>query len=103
MIDNTKRLSQRHFLIGHGAVFSAAVLVACAPAAPKVPAAPAAADAPTTDAPAAEPTVAINQYGTSDAPTVVWHGLGGADGATFATMLANARGESRRRRQLGIV
>lgn len=86
MIDNTKRLSRRHFLISSGAVFSAAVLVACAPAG-SAPAAPAAADAPAADAPAAEPTVAINQYGTSDTPTVVWHGLGGADGATFATML----------------
>jgi hypothetical protein len=32
MIDNTKGLSHRHFLINSGAVFSAAVLVACAPA-----------------------------------------------------------------------
>jgi len=86
MIDNTKRLSRRHFLISSGAVFSAAVLVACAPAAPAGDA-PAAADAPAADAPAAEPTVAVGVYGDADAKIVIWHGLGGADGTVFAQML----------------
>jgi ABC-type glycerol-3-phosphate transport system substrate-binding protein len=79
-----QRISRRQFLIGSAALSSFAVLVACAPP----PAGEQAADtAAAAEAPAAEPTVAINSYGTASDPVVVWHGLGGADGATFATML----------------
>jgi ABC-type glycerol-3-phosphate transport system substrate-binding protein len=88
MFDNTtrRRISRRHFLIGSAAISTFAALAACAPA----PAGEQAADtqaASDAAAPAPEPTVAIGEYGTSDARVTVWHGLGGADGATFATML----------------
>ncbi len=89
-LNDDKRLSRRKFLIGSGTVLSAAILVACAPAG-QAPAAPAAggdaAKPADANAPTPEPTVAINKYGKADKPTVVWHGLGGADGATFAKML----------------
>jgi ABC-type glycerol-3-phosphate transport system substrate-binding protein len=82
----TKPISRRQFLIGSAAVSAFAALAACAPApAGEQAAENAAAEAPAV--PAAEPTVAIGEYGQGDNPTVVWHGLGGADGATFATML----------------
>lgn len=81
------RLSRRQFLIGSAAVSAFAALAACAPgAAPAGEAAgEAAAEAPAAAAEA--PTPAIGVYGESDAKIVIWHGLGGADGATFATML----------------
>ncbi len=79
-------LSRRQFLINSAAATAFLALAACAPGAAG-PAAEAPAEAAPAEAPAAEPTVAINKYGESDTPVVVWHGLGGADGATFATML----------------
>jgi len=83
---DAKRFSRRQFLISSGAVLSAAVLVACAPAG-QAPAAPAAAPAAGAAAAVPTPTVGINEYGKADKPVVVWHGLGGADGKTFAEML----------------
>jgi ABC-type glycerol-3-phosphate transport system substrate-binding protein len=94
-----KIVSRRQFLIS-GSLLAGATLAACAapPAQAPAPAAPAAeqpaaeapaAEAPAEPAPEAEPTVAIGEYGTGDNPTVIWHGLGGADGATFATMMGD--------------
>jgi|GEM_PF-518246 len=57
---------------------------AAAPAATDTPAAAAAAAPAATKPP---PTVAVGEYGSGGTPTVIWHGLGGADGAVFATML----------------
>lgn len=98
--NDKKTLSRRQFLIGAGVLSAAATLAACgAPAATPAPApteapkaeAPAAeapkAEAPAAEAPAAEPTPAVGEYGSGGTPTVIWHGLGGADGAVFATML----------------
>jgi len=90
-LGDDKRLSRRKFLIGSGTVLSAAVLVACVPAG-QAPAAgsnsgAAAGNSGGEATPTPEPTVAIGEYGKADKPTVVWHGLGGADGATFAKML----------------
>lgn len=89
-----KTLSRRQFLI-NGSLLATATLAACAapaaqPAAPAAeqPAAPAE-EKPAEPAVEAEPTVAIGEYGTGGTPTVIWHGLGGADGATFATMMAD--------------
>lgn len=79
-------LSRRQFLINSAAVSAFLALAACAPGAAG-PAAEAPVDAAPAEAPAAEPTVAIGEYGTGDNPVILWHGLGGADGATFATML----------------
>ncbi|MCX6049869.1 MAG: extracellular solute-binding protein [Chloroflexi bacterium] len=81
------KLSRRQFLISSGTVLSVAVLAACAPAGQAPAAAPA--DAPAAGAAAAvpTPTVGINEYGKADKPVLLWHGLGGADGATFAKML----------------
>jgi ABC-type glycerol-3-phosphate transport system substrate-binding protein len=99
-VSSKKTLSRRQFLIS-GSLLASATLAACAApaAAPAAPAAEApaaeapAAEAPATEAPAepapaAEPTVAVSTFGTGT-PTVIWHGLGGADGAVFATMLKN--------------
>lgn len=82
-----KRMSRRQFLVGSATVSVLAALAACAPAQVNQPAAEAPAAAPADAGPAPEPTVAVNQYGQASDPVVVWHGLGGADGATFATML----------------
>jgi ABC-type glycerol-3-phosphate transport system substrate-binding protein len=104
-----KSLSRRQFLIGAGLISAAATLAACgAPAAPAAPAAEKPAEKPAEPAaveekpaepapaeekpaeepaPAAEPTAAVGEYGSGGTPTVIWHGLGGADGAVFATML----------------
>ena len=94
-----KTITRRKFLMGAGLVATAGLAAACAPAAPAATSAPAAAGAATeapkaTEAPAAaaaaatpEPTVAVGEYGTGGTPTVIWHGLGGADGAVFAKML----------------
>jgi len=65
------------------------MLAACV--ATPAPGAPAAA-APTTaaadaNAPTPIPTVALNNYGKEDNAAVLWHGLTGADGTTFAKML----------------
>jgi multiple sugar transport system substrate-binding protein len=89
MLDQVQnhRLSRRRFLIGSAALSTFAILAACAPA----PAGEQAADAA---APTPEPTVAIGEYGSSDARVTVWHGLGGADGATFATMLEQYANEN---------
>ena len=95
-LDKTS-LTRRKFLIASGTLFAGATLAACgAPAAapkaaePAAPAAPAAAEpakaAEPTKAP--EPTPAIGEYGTGGTPTVLWHGLGGADGAVFAHHVA---------------
>lgn len=109
--DSNKTISRRKFLMGAGLVATAGLAAACAPA-PAAPAAQAPAGAAVgaaTEAPAAgagagagaaeatatidpaaptpEPTVAVGEYGSGGTPTVVWQGLGGADGATFATML----------------
>lgn len=86
-VQGTKRFSRRQFLIGSAAVSVFAALAACAPApagAPAAEAPAAAADAPVADA---APTPAVGVYGESDAKVVIWHGLGGADGAVFAQML----------------
>ena len=95
------RLSRRKFLFTTGTLIAGATLAACAapaaapaapgataaaPAAGEATAAPAAGAATEVPPPAPEPTVAIGEYGTGT-PTLVWHGLGGADGAVFATML----------------
>lgn len=92
-IHSKKIVSRRQFLLGTSLIATAA-LAACAapttaPAAPAVeqPAQPAAEEKPAEPAPAAEPTVAVGEYGTGGTPTVIWHGLGGADGATFAKMM----------------
>ena len=101
----TKTITRRKLLITSGAAAGVAALAACAPAptaapAPAAPAATVAAAAPVAPkapdptkapppAPAAAPTVAVGQYGTGANPTVIWHGLGGADGAVFAKMLAS--------------
>jgi multiple sugar transport system substrate-binding protein len=81
-------LSRRQFLVNSAAVSALMALAACAPGAtaptgggeiaPVEPAAP---------APNAEPTVAVGQYGSGGEELIMWHGLGGADGATFAVML----------------
>jgi ABC-type glycerol-3-phosphate transport system substrate-binding protein len=104
MKDRSKKpISRRQFLIS-GSLLASATLAACAaPAAPAATTAPAAggdaapaaeatqapaegaaAEAPT---PAPEPTVAVASFGAGGTPIVVWHGLGGADGAVFANML----------------
>ncbi|MFN8445161.1 MAG: extracellular solute-binding protein [Caldilineaceae bacterium] len=92
MIDEIRnnRLSRRQFLVNSAMLSAAVALAACAPAgtAPAAPAADSgAAAAPAAPAAADVPTPAIGVYGTADAKVVIWHGLGGADGATFATML----------------
>lgn len=84
------RLSRREFLRISGFAVASAALAACAaPAAPATPAAPAAekAEEAAPAAPTPVPTVAVNVYGTTEKPVVLWHGLTGADGATFATLL----------------
>jgi ABC-type glycerol-3-phosphate transport system substrate-binding protein len=89
----SKLLSRREFLKTGSLVAATAALAACAPAAapakPAEPAAPAAAEPTATPvpAPAAEPTAAVNNYGAEANAVTIWHGLGGADGAVFATML----------------
>lgn len=95
-VSSKKTLSRRQFLIS-GSLLAGATLAACAPApAAPAPAAPAAeqpaaeapaAEAPAEPAPAAEPTPAVSTFGAGGTPTVIWHGLGGADGAVFANML----------------
>jgi ABC-type glycerol-3-phosphate transport system substrate-binding protein len=100
---NGRRITRRQFLVGSATVSALAIMAACAPA----PAGEQAADTAAADdavAPAAEPTVAIGEYGTGDTPVVVWHGLGGADGATFAVMLeqyANEKGTAVRSETYG--
>jgi ABC-type glycerol-3-phosphate transport system substrate-binding protein len=79
-------LSRRQFLINSAAATASLALAACAPGATG-PAAEAPAEAAPAEAPAAEPTAAIGEYGSGDNPVILWHGLGGADGATFAVML----------------
>lgn len=79
-------LSRRQFLINSAAATAFLALAACAPGAAG-PAAEAPAEAAPAEAPAAEPTVAVGEYGSGDNPVILWHGLGGADGATFAVML----------------
>lgn len=79
-------LSRRQFLINSAAATAFLALAACAPGATG-PAAEAPAEAAPAEAPAAEPTAAIGEYGSGDNPVILWHGLGGADGATFAVML----------------
>jgi len=83
-------LTRRQVLkfMGVGAV--GVTLVACAPAvAPgaAAPAAPTATTAAGANAPTPPPTVAVNNYGKEENAVVLWHGLTGADGATFAKLL----------------
>ena len=94
-----KTISRRQFLFTTGGLIAGATLAACAPAAPAPAAKPAAdaakpaaeapkaTEAPKAAAPAPQPTVAVGEYGSGANPTVIWHGLGGADGAVFAQML----------------
>lgn len=93
-MSNTKligSLTRRQFLANAAWASAAVTLAACAPAtAPAAAPVEAPADVPAADQPAgptAEPTVAVNDYGTAEDPVVMWHGLTGADGATFAQML----------------
>lgn len=78
-------LSRRQFLVNSAAVSALLALAACAPGG-VAPAANAPADAAPA-APADVPTPAVGVYGEADAKVVIWHGLGGADGAVFAQML----------------
>ncbi|MCB0096908.1 MAG: extracellular solute-binding protein, partial [Caldilineaceae bacterium] len=78
-------MSRRQFLVNSAAVSALLALSACAPSGAG---ADTAAEAPAADAAAADADApAIGTFGESDNPIVIWHGLGGADGATFATML----------------
>jgi ABC-type glycerol-3-phosphate transport system substrate-binding protein len=87
MIDKaTKTFSRRQFLIHTGIASAAIALAACAPA-PAPGEAPAAEAGAADTGPTPEPTVAVNDYGTAEEPVVLWHGLTGADGTTFAQML----------------
>ena len=80
-----KGMSRRQFLVNSAAVSALLALSACAPSGAG---ADTAAEAPAADAAAADADApAIGTFGESDNPIVIWHGLGGADGATFATML----------------
>jgi ABC-type glycerol-3-phosphate transport system substrate-binding protein len=79
----TKTFSRRQFLVHAGMASAAVALAACAPA-PAPGAAPAEEAAA---APPAQPTVAVNDYGSAENPVILWHGLTGADGTTFAQML----------------
>lgn len=76
-------LSRRQFLVNSAIFTSTLALAACAPGGGAVTEAePAAADAPVDeDAPD------IADYGGDGTPVTIWHGLGGADGKTFAVML----------------
>jgi ABC-type glycerol-3-phosphate transport system substrate-binding protein len=80
-------LSRRQFLVNSAAAAALLGLVACAPGATE--SGGEAAEAPVEAAPAEvdpnEPVV--GEYGSGGDPLVMWHGLGGADGATFAVML----------------
>lgn len=82
-----RKLSRRDFLKASGLAMTSAMLAACAaPAAPAAPAAEGAQEAAAAE-PAPVPTVAVNVYGEAAKPTIIWHGLTGADGATFAALL----------------
>lgn len=84
--EETKRsLSRRQFLINSAAVSAMFALAGC-PSSTPAPAGEEAVEVAPAE-PAAEPTVAIGEYGSGDNPVILWHGLGGADGATFAVML----------------
>ena len=101
MVDKSKKqaFSRRQFLRVSALAATGVVAAACAPAAAtptEQPAAPAAeqpeAEAPAAEAPAGgptpEPTAIVGQYGSgSGTPVLLWSGLTGADGATFAEML----------------
>ena len=78
-------LSRRQFLVNSAAVSALLMLTACPSSTPAGEEAAPVEAAPVE--PAAEPTVAIGEYGSGGDPVVLWHGLGGADGATFAVML----------------
>ena len=78
-------LSRRQFLVNSAAVSALLMLTACPSSTPAGEEAAPVEAAPAE--PAAEPTVAIGEYGSGGDPVVLWHGLGGADGATFAVML----------------
>ena len=101
MEDQNKKhvYSRRQFLRASALVATSVAAVACSPAAATTPAsnptaagaAPAAEPTATVAAPAAAapeptPTTAIGEYGSGE-PVILWTGLGGADGATFAEML----------------
>ncbi len=96
MTDQKHALNRRDFLRASAITVTGLAAIACAPAATQAPAAaeptkaPAAAEptkAPEAPAPAPTPTTQVQQYGKADKETVMWTGLGGADGATFQTML----------------
>ncbi len=73
-----------------GAAPSAATATGAATsAATATGAAGAAAATATTGGPTPVPTVAVSTFGQSSAPTVIWGGLTGADGATFGSLLKN--------------
>lgn len=80
-------LSRRQFLVNSAAAAALLGLAACAPGGGD--AGGGAAEAPVEAAPAeANPDdPVVGEYGGGDDPLVLWHGLGGADGATFAVML----------------
>ncbi len=91
-VRSKKTVSRRQFLIGGALMATATLAAACAPAATPAasPAEQETAEQPAADVagPTPEPTVAVNNYGAQANATTVWHGLGGADGAVFATMLS---------------
>ena len=98
MTSQKHALNRRDFLRTSAIVVTGLAAVACAPAATQAPAkatdVPAAAEptataAPAVAAPAPTPTTQVQSYGKADKETVMWTGLGGADGATFQTMLDN--------------
>ena len=75
-------LSRRQFLTNSAAAASFLALAACAPGAAPAP-------APEAAAPADADAPDVGTYGGDGTPVTIWHGLGGADGATFAVMLEN--------------
>jgi multiple sugar transport system substrate-binding protein len=102
-----KLISRRKFLVMIASTGAGSLaFIACGtpsagtgatPAAGETPAAGGEAAAPTTDAAAAVPTEAPTPtpvvLGSGSQRVVIWHGLGGADGATFVQMLGTYSSE----------
>ncbi|GAB4517520.1 MAG: extracellular solute-binding protein [Anaerolineae bacterium] len=80
-------LSRRDFLKATTLMMASAMVAACAPSAPAQAPAAGEGEAPAATEPTPVPTVAVNEYGQAEKPVILWHGLTGADGATFATLL----------------